>query len=460
MSDKTKVIHGAKPVRFSVPIIAAALAGSSTFSGAAQPPTMARLPTKLTPLPAASLDLLQDITLTLPASTYSAENAGLAAVPKRAIREQTGLTGRTERLSAFSDGAKGKPAFVPRSEAEISAPVAALARSRRAHADPLVGLGAGPNLRDIVPERGAGAKPEANSVSMASSDLSARILANSVQPIVGVQSAGLNTIEGVGAAGSPASIAPFAAAERDTGRPLGVLSRGVRADAGSDHDALDMSVLASPLPLPALVRSPGKAVRAHIGGNAPQTRISEAASASPARPGSALALDATLAPPIQPLALSNEVQADSPVGLVHGLQPHDGAQGLAVAHPRERLVSSDLTDRILADTAQTIVQTAPGNSKGSFGRSGEETAIPQVAFTLPARVNDKPAGSIQLMILDNSNISVNLADILTLLKSKIDPQRYDWLRHAPAAQSNITLNDLRAAGIPVRFGADDELIIG
>lgn len=96
------------------------------------------------------------------------------------------------------------------------------------------------------------------------------------------------------------------------------------------------------------------------------------------------------------------------------------------------------------------VDTAPAKRPG----------IARVAFDVAAKVNGTAAGRVSLLIKDGENISVRLADLLGILQPRIEPELYDRLAGAQAAQSYVTFNDLRAAGIAVRFDDRDRLLIG
>lgn len=88
------------------------------------------------------------------------------------------------------------------------------------------------------------------------------------------------------------------------------------------------------------------------------------------------------------------------------------------------------------------------------------SGIAKVAFDVVARVNGAAAGRVGLLIQDEENISVRLADLLAVLRTRIEPRLYDRLSNAPAAQSYVTFNDLRTAGIAIRFDDRDRLLIG
>ena len=84
----------------------------------------------------------------------------------------------------------------------------------------------------------------------------------------------------------------------------------------------------------------------------------------------------------------------------------------------------------------------------------------RVAIEVGAKINGAPAGQVLLQIRDNGNFSVRLADLLEMLHHTMEPEIYERLGGSQAGQSYVTLNDLRAAGIPVRFNDEDQLLIG
>jgi hypothetical protein len=70
-------------------------------------------------------------------------------------------------------------------------------------------------------------------------------------------------------------------------------------------------------------------------------------------------------------------------------------------------------------------------------------------------------GAVPLRVLGSGVPSVRLGDLLGLLRNRLDTTRYDRLATSAAADSYVSLGDLRAAGIPVRYdAARDELNLG
>lgn len=83
-----------------------------------------------------------------------------------------------------------------------------------------------------------------------------------------------------------------------------------------------------------------------------------------------------------------------------------------------------------------------------------------LAFDVATTVNGASAGKVSLLIRDGENISIRLADLLAAVQPSLDPALYQKLSGAQAAQSYMTFNELREAGIAVRFNDNDKLILG
>jgi len=83
-----------------------------------------------------------------------------------------------------------------------------------------------------------------------------------------------------------------------------------------------------------------------------------------------------------------------------------------------------------------------------------------LAFDVSTTVNNASVGKVSLLIRDGENISIRLADLLAAVQPAIDPALYQKLSASQAAQSYMTFNELREAGISVRFNDNDRLILG
>lgn len=134
---------------------------------------------------------------------------------------------------------------------------------------------------------------------------------------------------------------------------------------------------------------------------------------------------------------SNALQGDDPAPLSGRRQP--------IFH-----------DELLDESARLA---RPAREEAPEGISHYSQTRQGIAFTVPIQVNRAPAGDISLLIEDGKNISVRLTDILSALKPVMAAERWETLSNSQAAQEYVTLNDLRAAGIDVRFAPDDRLIL-
>ena len=85
--------------------------------------------------------------------------------------------------------------------------------------------------------------------------------------------------------------------------------------------------------------------------------------------------------------------------------------------------------------------------------------VASVSLTVSTLVNGTAAGRVSLLFNDTENISAQLADLLAVLKPALDPELYERLVGSQAAQTYMTFNELREAGIKVRFDADDRLLL-
>ena len=83
-----------------------------------------------------------------------------------------------------------------------------------------------------------------------------------------------------------------------------------------------------------------------------------------------------------------------------------------------------------------------------------------INFAIPVQINGRQAGLLPLQISDGNKISVKLADFLEMFRD--DPAAADLapLAGTQAAQEYVTLERIRAAGIPLRYDvAQDRLTL-
>lgn len=129
------------------------------------------------------------------------------------------------------------------------------------------------------------------------------------------------------------------------------------------------------------------------------------------------------------------------------------------------------TAAFVAASGRTGAEPASGKMSGRSSRSMTETvgqsAVSEyrmtsrgVEFSTVARTQGAGSGRVRLLIADDENIMVRLSDVLGLVRTLLPQGEFDRLAGSAQASQFISLNDLRAAGIPVRFQKNDELEIG
>jgi hypothetical protein len=168
----------------------------------------------------------------------------------------------------------------------------------------------------------------------------------------------------------------------------------------------------------------------------PETPAPEPASLTPARPA---AIDLGALTELAPVA--------PPVGT-----PEPAAM-LPVRRPAPAIIGPSAIDPAgaPAEDRARIVPVDPLVAKVAGRRS--------VALEVSARIDGVKAGRVALLIRSGDDISIRLADLLAVAAPGMETGLAERLGAAQAAQSYVTLNDLRAAGIAVRFDDDDRLLI-
>lgn len=112
-----------------------------------------------------------------------------------------------------------------------------------------------------------------------------------------------------------------------------------------------------------------------------------------------------------------------------------------------------------APVGATAIDPVAADDRPSASDEADQR-IDSVSLTVATKLNGVTAGRVSLLIRDDENISVRLADLLSVIEPAVEPDLYSRLSASRAAQGYVTLNDLRAAGIAVRFDDRDRLVIG
>jgi hypothetical protein len=132
----------------------------------------------------------------------------------------------------------------------------------------------------------------------------------------------------------------------------------------------------------------------------------------------------------------------------------DALQPATAPRPARRLVESAVP-REARPVGMSPIRMQDDDGVGRYRRTAQG-----LAFDVATTVNGSSAGRVALLIRDGENISVRLADLLAAVQPTIDPGLYEKLSASQAAQSYMTFNELREAGIAVRFNDKDQLILG
>lgn len=133
--------------------------------------------------------------------------------------------------------------------------------------------------------------------------------------------------------------------------------------------------------------------------------------------------------------------------------PSDTSRLASVQSPARAMVGS------LPMQPEAIPMIEPERVAMADTGERKSRSIASVSLQVSAKVNGTPAGRVSLLIRDSENISVQLGDILPILESAVEPAIYERIS-ALQGQNYVTLNDLRAAGLSVRFDAHDHLLLG
>lgn len=208
-------------------------------------------------------------------------------------------------------------------------------------------------------------------------------------------------------------------------------SRPIAANRGAPFAPLAAPVIHAPI---APVELPPTQVGFNLTQGASYALLASAVAPFPAQPSGPAGVTAAskgMEPPVGVLSHEEEVSASlapaTPTGTL-GLAAQQGEAG-AVGAPDQ------------------------GASVYKYGARGIELEVEAV-------INGAPAGKVPLLIADGENISVRLADILTAIQPLMDPVAYDTLSASKSAGEYVTFNTLRASGIAVSFGSNDQLILG
>lgn len=229
----------------------------------------------------------------------------------------------------------------------------------------------------------------------------------------------------------PAPVAPPA-------EPSGMAMPGHALDSAPAKQGLELAMVTPPV----------------VPGPAPVSAVV----AAPAEPAPAQLVAVAATPMAVPVADSAAKQAS-----VQMLTPAVALK--AAPSPAPEPAAKALASVARPKTAATLAKPAPlGKAKALAGpqipsryrlvEGGVETSI-------GVQMYGERLGAVPLRVLGNGVPSLQLSDLLGLIRSRLAPGQYERLAASAAAEEYVSLEKLRQAGIPVRYdAARDELKLG
>lgn len=119
----------------------------------------------------------------------------------------------------------------------------------------------------------------------------------------------------------------------------------------------------------------------------------------------------------------------------------------------------------LAAPVNASVQSSPARGTGISRdqRKGQKRTYrvngAAIEFDISVQLNGDLVGQVPLKTGADRNVLVQLAGLLALLQDRMDPQLHDWLGSAYSVNSHISFDQLRSAGIDVRYDAANDIVV-
>lgn len=114
------------------------------------------------------------------------------------------------------------------------------------------------------------------------------------------------------------------------------------------------------------------------------------------------------------------------------------------------------------DSEQSIARPSTGALARGQGQSLKRkyrVNDSAIEFDIAVQLDGNLAGSVPLKIGSDRNVSVQLTELLALLRDRMDPQLLEWLSSAYSVNSHISFDQLRSAGIDVRYDAANDIVV-
>lgn len=182
-----------------------------------------------------------------------------------------------------------------------------------------------------------------------------------------------------------------------------------------------------------------------------------AALAAPIAPAPT-AIAAITPPPVRATISQAATSAQAQTELRIDSQPRPTANPLPANRP-EQTHSAAYIEQISADrasdplsfaAASEAMQVAPELALAKMER-GRVAMLAMAPARLTLRAGDRAAGEVAVTMVSDDTIAVRLADLLDIVGPRMDADHLASLRASSAAQSFVTLDQLRAAELSISY---------
>jgi hypothetical protein len=168
---------------------------------------------------------------------------------------------------------------------------------------------------------------------------------------------------------------------------------------------------------------------------------------------------AAVHPPPAELATTQLAQADIEVPSERTLALLAVPPDFSIAMPAAASLTSQAPPNA---SGQSLITRRTGALAGNHGQNPKRTYKVNgsvVEFDIAVQLDGSLVGMALLKIGSDRNISVQLTTLLELLRDRIDPQLHQWLGSAYSVNSHISFEQLRSAGIDVRYDAANDIVV-
>lgn len=199
----------------------------------------------------------------------------------------------------------------------------------------------------------------------------------------------------------------------------------------------------------------------------PAANLVEAAPEKQATPASgAAAIDFVAVPVVQPTPAEPRLVDPAPVQIrtmkpepasAPAVSPKPKALPKVAATPKAPLAGIDAISFNVAAKLETKVVSAPKAATklaartATIGKTAYRLHEDVIDFALPVRLNGEDVGSIPLRVTRDDRLWVRLGDLLTLIRSQMNPEEFERLSASSASSEYMDFEAVRRAGIALQY---------